>query len=375
MVAVPYALWRRRAGSLWSLAGVIGFAALVGSWVAHVASRVPRYLEYVFLTETWSRLSGSGAAHADLGVSGPIDSLVPIAIGGALSWSIVVGWSWAARWRSRWSGERDPPRTGSNVFLALWLVLPTLVLGLAEPMRIQYALPVLPAFALALSAVVSERGFSPGAIRAGAAVWIVAGAVLLAAGSGLWEVLEEAPASVGALARVTAVVLGLLLVLAPSVASRLASRQPRIALFALALPGLLLPVVLYPVLVEVSDTRSSRGLARAISEACPEAPVVGIDVLPSSLPLYLGRPVGLASLTGKPFQSNFVDSRWDAMVERQDAAPLFTRTWWGELPNRVVVVFERGEMVKRTGAELQGFDPLAEDRVHEAFGRDCARPP
>lgn len=371
LVAVPYAAWRRRTRAVWSWAGAAGFLALVGGWAGYVEWRVPGYLEYVVLTETWGRLTSS-VESVDLGWSGPIRSLVPILVGGTLPWCVIAAWGWAhARRRGTVRGDGGLAAQ-STAFLVLWLVVPLLLFAYAEPKRLQYMVPVVPAVALLLAAVAARGAVTPGAIRAGAVTLVPVGAALLLAGLQVWPVLGGLHEELLAPAHRAAVVLGLLLLLASAAGGWWARSRPPAAVLALALPGLLLPAVLFPTVARVSELRSTEGLAREISTACPGAPVVGIGVLPASLPFYLGRPVGLNSPTGHAFQSNYVEKAWPEIAASR---PLFATAWWQDLPTRSVVVFERWEDGKRLGAELQGFRPLAENRLYAAYGRECGAPP
>lgn len=366
MVVLPYALWRRRAAALWSWVGVGGLAVVVAAWVTYVASRVPGYLEYVAITETWGRLGST-----ELGNTSPVWTFLPVLIGGALPWSVVAAWSWIPRRGRRPTAPDAHSSTRPLVFLVLWLVVPTLFFSFAQPKRLQYMLPVVPAIALLLAAAAAKRTVTPGALRAGAATLMVPGGALLAAGAGAWDVLAKLEEGVAAPARAAALALGLLFLLAPAAGAWLARRRPTAATLALALPGLLLPVVVFPVLVRVSEVRSSRDLAREITARCPDAPVVGVEATPTSLPFYLGRPIGLASNTGRPFGSHYVEVHWDSIAVGGDGEPLFTRSWWDDLPQRAVVVFKGRDQAQSLGAELQGFELLASGRVYAAWGRGC----
>jgi hypothetical protein len=230
---------------------------------------------------------------------------------------------------------------------------------------------VVPAIALLLAAAAARKTVTPGALRAGAVSLMPVGGSLLAAATGAWPVLEQLPESLAPSARTMAWVLGLLLLLAPAAGAWLARRRPAAAVLALAAPLLLLPPVASRFMVEGAEFRSSSSLARAIADGCPGAPVVGIDALPTSLPFYLGRPIGLASSTGVPFPSHYVEAHWQEITARGGGGTLFTRSWWNELPARVVVVLERSNQAKSFGAQLQGFEPLTSDRRHTAWGRGC----
>lgn len=371
LVALPYAVWRRRTGAVWSWVGGAGFLVLVGGWVAYVESRAPGYVEYVAVTETWSRLASRGDGAVDLGSSGVVRSMVPILIGGALPWSVVAAWAWVRGWSGRPRPGDAARATHPTAFLVLWLVVPVLLFTLAEPKRVQYMLPVVPAVALLLGAVAARHGLSAGALRAGAVVLAPPGVALLAAGTGVWPVLEDLHPRIQEPAHASALALGILLLAAPAAAFGLARARPTAAVVALALPGLLLPAALYPAVARVSELRSAEGLAAAIEWECPGAPVVGLDALPSTLPFYLGRPVGLASATGEPFQSHYVEAHWETIVARRSGDPLLTLSTWDDLPTRVVVVFDRRDQAKGLGAELRGFDLLATERLYAAWGGGC----
>src|SRR5688572_23214487 len=78
-VAIPYAIWRKAFGAIWSIAGVVAFVALIAPWVWAVTRVVPEFLEYVVVTETAQRL-----ATKELQRTGPPWYFLPYLIGGAL---------------------------------------------------------------------------------------------------------------------------------------------------------------------------------------------------------------------------------------------------------------------------------------------------
>lgn len=373
LVALPYALWRRRPGALWSTPGVAAFVVLVGSWTAYVASRVPGYFEYVFVSETGNRLTTT-----DLGNSGSTWSVVPALVGGALPWSLVALAAWiAVLWVERvgrTGSERRKLSAGADpsvLYLLLWLAMPIVFFALSHPKRLQYLLPAMPAIALLLAAASVRRPLPPAALRLAAGVLIVLGAALVVAGTGVWDVLARLDDGLAGVGRRTALALGVLFLLAPGIAAWLARARPMAALVALALFGVLMSLVILPMLVRVAELRSSAGLARVILRDCPAAPVVGIDVLPTSLPFYLGHPVGLASASGSPFPSTHVKEGWNELAANGSGEPLFTLAWWRDLPQRSVIVIERDAQAEVLGAGEHGYALLGVDRRHAAYGRGC----
>src|SRR5436190_8606445 len=57
LVAIPYAIWRKRASWIWSLKGLIVFVIVIAPWVWAISRAVPDFLHYVLVTETVQRLA------------------------------------------------------------------------------------------------------------------------------------------------------------------------------------------------------------------------------------------------------------------------------------------------------------------------------
>src|SRR5438105_5635936 len=57
LVAIPYAIWRKRASWIWSIKGLIVFVIVVSPWVWAISRAVPDFLQYVLVTETMQRLA------------------------------------------------------------------------------------------------------------------------------------------------------------------------------------------------------------------------------------------------------------------------------------------------------------------------------
>ncbi|HSP35367.1 MAG TPA: glycosyltransferase family 39 protein, partial [Thermoanaerobaculia bacterium] len=85
LVAIPYAIWRRRFRRLWSILGLVLFVVVIAPWVIAVQQSVPDFLHYVLVTETAQRLT-TGA----LKRTGPPWYFIPYVIGGALPWSLIA---------------------------------------------------------------------------------------------------------------------------------------------------------------------------------------------------------------------------------------------------------------------------------------------
>src|SRR5947208_1529820 len=120
LVAVPYAIWRKRFGALWSLGGLAAFVLVIAPWVWAISRAVPDFLHYVVVTETAARLAPKALKR-----TGPPWYFIPFLIGGALPWSVVV---LASKW------ER---RDRTNVFLFLWILVPLVFFSLSQSKRPQ----------------------------------------------------------------------------------------------------------------------------------------------------------------------------------------------------------------------------------------------
>lgn len=150
----------------------------------------------------------------------------------------------------------------------------------------------------------------------------------------------------------------------------------RAAMVALAVACLLLPATTLPLLKKVAAQRSAHRFAAAITGACGDAPVVAVETLPTSLPFYLRRRVGLVSLSGNPFPSNYVRRHWPSLERVRDPSTPRFATSYGPLPERAVVVAERSDQGAAIWASAHAMEAIASDRRLVAYGRGCtARAP
>jgi 4-amino-4-deoxy-L-arabinose transferase-like glycosyltransferase len=314
LVALPYAVWRRRAAAVLDPVGMLAFLALVLPWVVLVSRQVPDFLRYVLLVETADRLAGSG-----LGRSEAWWYFLPITLGAALPWSLVA----LGAFRRRRPGAIIDHRL---VFLLLWIALPVLFFSVSQSKRPQYVLPVVPAFGL-LVALLWHRanGRLAGVRPAGAALALLG--VGLALGAARVPALLRPSEPVASLIPRTALWLGALCVAGGAAAWGWANRRER-ALAALVLPVAAIPVLAMPIMRAIGVERSSRALAEAVAPFVPEhGEVVAIGTYPLSLPFYLRRTLTLATTDGHELTSNYVRRRF-ADLRRSPGAPLRPPDWW-----------------------------------------------
>lgn len=299
MVAAPYAIWRRASVAVWHPIGPAVFVAVIGPWVAFMEHRLPGYLEYVAVTETWQRISSD-----ELRRTQPWWFFIVVGAAGFFPW-------WLPASGRQLATRRDPRR----VFAWLWLVVPLIFFSISRSKLPQYILPLAPAVALlAASRWDSRRGLrGPGSLLA-LAGWALLAVALTAVGFGAIDRTRVAPEILAVVHR-PALAMGVVC-LAAVAWGVLAVRSRRGAqlVAALSLPVAALPVVLQPVITAAAERRSERALAEVIRTELPaETEVVGFRAWRPSLAFYLSRPIPVLTIDGDELRSNYIlrtHQRW-----------------------------------------------------------------
>jgi 4-amino-4-deoxy-L-arabinose transferase-like glycosyltransferase len=277
LVAIPYAIWRKRGGAIWSLKGLIVFVVVIAPWVWAISRAVPDFLHYVLVTETAQRLATKALKR-----SGPPWYFVPLLVFGALPWTVVV------------LASRFERRDKTNVFLLLWILIPLLFFSLSQSKRPQYILPLMPAIALLTSRVWCE---SVRGRRWAGAVVMAFGAALVAAPSFVHLRAEYGPA-----ARSSAVLLGVLAIIGGAIAL---VPWRSVALAGITIPVIAMPMVVNPVVNAIATRRSAADFVRQLRLGA-ETEVVGIEAYTGSMSFYLRRPVVVVTPDGEEFTSNYI---------------------------------------------------------------------
>lgn len=317
LVAAPYALWRRRSAVVWHPSGWLLHLLVVIPWVLAVESRVPGFLRYALVTESWRRLTTD-----ELQRGGPLWYFLPVLAGGCLPWILVVVGSGREPWRRARSEEGR-----ALLYLALWIAIPLLFFSLSQSKRPHYVLPLVPAVALLTAYVWCGSPSRHRAARAGAAGWLVTGGLLLAATLGVEDWSRVEPELSRAVAS-TALAVGVLLAGGGAVAW-VCARRRGLALVALSLPVVLLPSVMTPLLVDLARSRSGQDLAAALRpHLTPDTRIVGIETFSPSFTFYLGRPIHLSSATGEPLRTNHLVHSYATWVSLDDSSTLHPAGWW-----------------------------------------------
>ena len=300
MVAAPYALWRRASWAVWNPLGPLLAAAIVAPWVWFMEDRLPGYLRYVAITETWQRVSSD-----ELQRTQPWWYFLVIAgVGFFPWWPLAIG-------RGGTHGRRDPKR----VFAILWLAVPLVFFSLSTSKLPQYILPLMPSIALLVAARWSTaRELPRRAAMVSLVGWCALAMVMAAAGFGALEQTRIKPELLAALPNPARLMAAVCLLSVVWAVLALRSRGGQSLIAALSLPMVALPVVLQPVIIAAVERRSERALAHLIQSELPaETEVVGYRTWRPSLSFYLRRPVPILSRDGDELRSNYIlrtHDRW-----------------------------------------------------------------
>jgi 4-amino-4-deoxy-L-arabinose transferase len=332
MVVVPYAIWRKRGRALISILGLVLFAAIIAPWVWGVTRVVPDFLRYVLVTETAQRLT-TGA----LKRTGPPWYFIPYLLGGALPWVFSIRLK-----KDDWLDR----------YLMLWLAVPFVFFSISQSKRPQYIVPLMPAIAL-LAARRWEKQ------RVAAIVMAIFGALILIA---IPFVKIPYGITTAVILGVAALVCGVIAwVCGPASAGHGRLKPaPTLALIALSIPMLLIPVTTGSVMRSIAARRSEKALVSDLRPFVGNGDVVGIQAFTGSMAFYLQRPIILVSPTGEEFTSNYIIRHYSDFSSRLKPA-----AWLQEelkKPGTVFIV-RNNDAANRSLVEAHGGHLVAQD-VH-----------
>jgi len=341
--------------------GFLAFILLVSPWFLAVTMRHPEFPHYAFVRETFERVA-TDSMHR----TGPVYYFIPILFAGTFPWVTLLlagAPNLAAFWRQR---------RGDEVFLLLWLLLPTIFFSLSQSKRPGYILPVIPALTLLCARILEV---SPDRLRRAAGI-----VAPMLAGLGVW--LLVAPETGASLVRESPDIAEKVRDLAPYLGAGLLGaatlcllglRWPGAAFSGLALTPLVLVVGAQGSLVELGEQRSARELAEAISAATQgKGQVVGVATYPPSLSFYLGQTLALATFNAFETRSNYIKDFTARLLAVPDSSlkPLY---WWYEelqrCPENEVFLLSTRKGWEKERKQVSARLPLLyRDHKHEAYG-------
>jgi len=158
------------------------------------------------------------------------------------------------------------------------------------------------------------------------------------------------------------------------------TRRPRTTIFGYAAVVMAIPFLSGRLLVAVGEDRSSAAVASATAAALERSgdtgTVLGVLAYPPSLPFYLGRPIAVATETGRELTSNYIADHVEPF-RSLPGSPLFPAGYWREALARcpMPTVFLTGAGHREARAALGAALPLlAADDHYAAYG-PCRPPP
>jgi len=281
LVAIPYAIWRKRFRRLFSWAGLGLFVLAVAPWVWGVSQTIPDFLHYVVVTETAQRLATKALKR-----TGPPWYFVPYLLAGALPWSVVLLGS------PRAIDRRDR----STIYMLLWIAIPFLFFSISQSKRPQYILPLMAPVALLVARVWRDarRGS-----RIAAGVLLGFGVALMIAPSFLH--LQGVYGDAG---RISAIAMGAMFAVGGALG--FVSRRD-LSLIALTIPIVAIPLAANPLMQAIGSRRSEAALVAQLRPLMsPRTEVVGVEAFTGSMTFYLQRPMVVVTPDGEEFTSNYL---------------------------------------------------------------------
>jgi len=363
---LPYAwLTGQSARRFFPWRGLVVFALVALPWFLAVSARIPEFPHYVFVRETFERMT-THSFHR----SAPFWYYFPIIPVAAFPWIVpALARLGGGRLRWAWEARHVNPSAREALFLASWLLGPLVLLTLNQSKLPQYVLPLMPAVALAAARTLTRQ--SPGS-GARAYTWIAA--VLIAAllasiawfrsADGTWTPLTPAEHDA-----IPPVAIGIAVsLLASAIVVRLAAgrRDTDLAAAGYAIVVIALSFVIRNLMTAVGDDRSAAALAQAVRG---RGQVVGIGAYPPSLPFYLQHPVPVATSHGRELTSNYIADYVDR-YRAVPSSPLLSPDAWRDALARcaepTVFVVRTGDQTVRTA--LAPLEVLFADRRYVAYG-------
>ena len=328
---IPYALLTGRpVRRLFPPAGLGMFALVALPWFIAVSVRIPEFPHYVFVRETFERVTTSRFHR-----TAPFWYYLPIVPVAAFPWIVPALARWK-NWRWSWLARRVNPNAQETILLVCWVLGPLLFFTLNQSKLPQYVLPLMPPFALAAARALTRHAGDEldGGIGAGRRAYVpiatLAGTALVSLTLWLPAPITLTPAERAAIPP-TALALGVALIVSALMVwsgARTGNPRPARVVMGYALPIVIVPLVGGRLLDAVGDDRSARTLASVITNV-GAVDVVGVSAFPPSLPFYLRRTVPLATETGRELTSNFIGD-YHEKLRALPGSPLKPADYWRE---------------------------------------------
>ncbi|HEY2325095.1 MAG TPA: glycosyltransferase family 39 protein, partial [Thermoanaerobaculia bacterium] len=356
IVMIPYAIKRKSFRKLWSWGGLAVFVVIIAPWVWAVSRVVPDFLHYVLVTETVQRLATKALKR-----TGPPWYFLPYVIGGALPWSILACFSWR---RAPQEGPLPPGEGGRRpgegrddtmLLLALWILVPLIFFSISQSKRPQYILPVMPAIALVIA-----NYWNPKAARIAAALFAIVGIALVAAP---FVHVKKMSAEVAAGVHSSALPMGIVTLIG-AIAAIVFAKRKEIAVAALSLPIIAVPITANPLMQAIGERRSAKAFVAQLKPYA-DRQIVGLEDYTGSLQFYLRKPVIVVTPDAEEFTSNYIIRHYDQFAN-DPRSPVRRDTVYDS--GRLYIV-RNNDSMHISLLRSNGFTEVARDAHHVALAK------
>jgi 4-amino-4-deoxy-L-arabinose transferase-like glycosyltransferase len=345
LVAIPYAIWRKRFRALWSWSGLALFVVAVAPWVWAVSRVIPDFLHYVVVTETAQRLATKALKR-----TGPPWYFIPYILAGALPWSIVLLGS------PRAIDRRDR----STIYLLLWIAIPFLFFSISQSKRPQYILPLMAPVALLVARIWHNARVGS---RVAAVVLLVFGLALVIAPPFL-----HLRAEYGDAARLSAMSIGITFILGGALAF---VRNRDLVLVALTIPIIAIPLAANPMMRAIGARRSEAALMEQIRPmVAPQTQIVGIEAFTGSMTFYIQRPMVVVTADAEEFTSNYLIRHYANFAGGTSIKPMpWLDDALADAATPRIFIVRANDAAHRAQLATRGLRVVASDARYAAYAR------
>ena len=345
LVAIPYAIWRKRFRALWSWAGLALFILAIAPWVWAISRAIPDFLHYVLVTETAQRLATKALKR-----TGPPWYFVPYLLAGALPWSIVLLGS------PRAIDRRDR----STMYSLLWTIIPFIFFSISQSKRPQYILPLIAPVALLVARIWHNARIGA---RAAAIVLLIFGLALVIAPPFL-----HLRAEYGDAARLSAMSIGIAFILGGALAF---VRNRDVVLIALTIPIIAIPLAANPMMRAIGARRSEAALMEQLRPmVTPQTEIVGIEAFTGSMTFYLHHPIVVVTPDAEEFTSNYLIRHYANFAGGTSIKPMsWLDTALADAATPRIFIVRTNDSAHRAQLAAHQLRVVASDARYVAYGR------
>jgi hypothetical protein len=209
-------------------------------------------------------------------------------------------------------------------------------------------------------ALVIATFWNPRAARIAAALFAIVGVVLVVAP---FVHVKKMSAEVAAGVQSSALPMGIVTLIGAVGAIVFAKRRD-IAIAALSLPIIAVPLTANPLLQSIGARRSAKAFVEQLKPYANRQ-VVGIDDYTGSLQFYLAKPIVVVTPDAEEFTSNYITRHYDAFANDR-SSPIRRDTVYDS--SRVYIV-RNNDILHMAQLKSNGFAEVARDAHHVALAR------